>query len=438
MPPRLPPTPATSGELHIKDHTIESMAEHSFALPPAALSPVVTDEGSSSRKGSVVFQPPVSPASPDLVALGSRRMSAASSQKGTKRGSAALDEFNLPPPPTRTRKIIQMKPKTTFSTSSTPSTPAGTSNNTPTQSSQKSAGRSASIAKTTAPAAANPVLPAPASTQQQSGSKKKQPSATSAAGRKIARKTAHSLIERRRRSKMNEEFSTLKDMIPACRGQEMHKLAILQASIDYMNYLEECITELKSASGKNSQSKTPLMMAAPPGPPSPTSPEVMMPDKTVDEESFSSSSAASPAASSISPAFSPHTNPHQAPAIDNTYYSILPSPALGPLRSPQQLPPSTHTWRPSQPITSTTPSPAILPQQHHRHSISSSYASSTTSGAAHEADSMIDHEASAALLMLNMDRRGTGASIEESAQRSSLAVEASRKLGMSVRDLLAP
>jgi hypothetical protein len=29
---------------------------------------------------------------------------------------------------------------------------------------------------------------------------------------------------------MNEEFSTLKDMIPACRGQEMHKLAILQVS----------------------------------------------------------------------------------------------------------------------------------------------------------------------------------------------------------------
>lgn len=57
--------------------------------------------------------------------------------------------------------------------------------------------------------------------------KKKQPSATSAAGRKIARKTAHSLIERRRRSKMNEEFAVLKNMIPACTG-EMHKLAILQ------------------------------------------------------------------------------------------------------------------------------------------------------------------------------------------------------------------
>ena len=27
---------------------------------------------------------------------------------------------------------------------------------------------------------------------------------------------------------MNEEFGVLKDMIPACRDQEMHKLAILQ------------------------------------------------------------------------------------------------------------------------------------------------------------------------------------------------------------------
>jgi hypothetical protein len=61
-----------------------------------------------------------------------------------------------------------------------------------------------------------------------SGTKRKQAGNTSAAGRKIARKTAHSLIERRRRSKMNEEFGVLKDMIPACRGQEMHKLAILQ------------------------------------------------------------------------------------------------------------------------------------------------------------------------------------------------------------------
>lgn len=54
---------------------------------------------------------------------------------------------------------------------------------------------------------------------------------TTAVGRKIARKTAHSLIERRRRFKMNEEFGVLKGMIPACAGVEMHKLAILQVCI---------------------------------------------------------------------------------------------------------------------------------------------------------------------------------------------------------------
>jgi len=84
-------------------------------------------------------------------------------------------------------------------------------------------------------------------------SKRKQPSATSAAGRKIARKTAHSIIERRRRSKMNEEFGVLKDMIPACEGVEMHKLAILQAGIEYVKYLEGCVAQLKAENEKQGQ-----------------------------------------------------------------------------------------------------------------------------------------------------------------------------------------
>jgi hypothetical protein len=73
----------------------------------------------------------------------------------------------------------------------------------------------------------------------QSTAKRKQSSAaTTAAGRKIARKTAHSLIERRRRSKMNEEFGVLKDMIPACKGQEMHKLAILQVCRSQLSFFD--------------------------------------------------------------------------------------------------------------------------------------------------------------------------------------------------------
>ena len=121
-------------------------------------------------------------------------------RSNTNQGVITKDDYSLPPPPTRSRKIIQMKPKE-------PQEPA----------------------KTQTPAAAT-TKAGPASG---AGNKRKQPGNATAAGRKTARKTAHSLIERRRRSKMNEEFGVLKDMIPACRGQEMHKLAILQVRTRY-------------------------------------------------------------------------------------------------------------------------------------------------------------------------------------------------------------
>lgn len=186
-----PSTPAMSGEFIIKDHPVDTA--DIFALPPAALANANAESVSRRSSRSDLTYVPASPTSPDLVACGR----APGARSGlTKR---PLDEFDLPPPPTRTRKIIQMKPKS----------PASRSTGKP-----KENGKAAVQASSESPSSA------PAG-------KKKQPSATSAAGRKIARKTAHSLIERRRRSKMNEEFGTLKDMIPACHGQEMHKLAIL-------------------------------------------------------------------------------------------------------------------------------------------------------------------------------------------------------------------
>jgi len=109
--------------------------------------------------------------------------------------AAYTGDISLPPPPTRTRKIIQMKPGA------------------PPKKVEQEPDAGPSQGKNGAGSVAS--------------GKKKQAAGTSA-GRKIARKTAHSLIERRRRSKMNEEFGVLKDMIPACNGQEMHKLAILQ------------------------------------------------------------------------------------------------------------------------------------------------------------------------------------------------------------------
>ncbi len=166
----LPPTPASSTDIRGKEGPRLSTEKMSFALPP----PAIASAGSN-----------------------------CTSTKGQPSHHITSSDFSLPPPPTRSRKIIQMKPKSQNSEeSSNPSTQHIT------KGSNKRAA-SGSLAALT-----------PAS--------KKQPSATSVAGKKIARKTAHSVIERRRRSKMNDEFSVLKDMIPACKDQEMHKLAILQ------------------------------------------------------------------------------------------------------------------------------------------------------------------------------------------------------------------
>ncbi|KAG0155029.1 hypothetical protein PDIDSM_602 [Penicillium digitatum] len=298
-----------------------------FTLPPAALSTV-------SRRSSR-SDPPYIPASPTSPELSGRRTSHPTrSGTSTKR---PLEDFDLPPPPTRTRKIIQMKPN-----------------------------------------------------------------ATSAAGRKIARKTAHSLIERRRRSKMNEEFGTLKDMIPACTGQEMHKLAILQASIDYVNYLEKCIRDMKTGGSTHT----------PAAPLSPTSPDFIAetgePMQRNSSSTDSYSTSASPELNAAptefpdtSPSFSPRT---QVPSanIPQDALSILPSPALGPI------------WASSEKMFEFQG---------------------------------VDHEASAALLMLTQDRRGTADSICENLPGSkalaesveetpAVPAEIQRRKGMSVHDLL--
>lgn len=203
-----PLTPAMSGESVDGDRCEVDVPDSSFSLPPAALSPGGGSTQRPRRAAPKSFKPsyvPVSPTSPNPMELDLGSGIPAVAHAGTKR---TLDEFNLPPPPTRARKIIQMKPKIEKSQSKNGSS-------SPPSASAKS---QKDVNKTSAASS--------------SGTKKKQANATTAAGRKHARKTAHSLIERRRRSKMNEEFNTLKNMIPACRGQEMHKLAILQVRID--------------------------------------------------------------------------------------------------------------------------------------------------------------------------------------------------------------
>ncbi len=196
----LPPTPASSTDIKGQDGSKLASLQVSFELPPPAITP-----GDTSKQGS---DSPVDSAQP-AGSKGPYPVQASETVKSRRRSSAAQppkDQFALPPPPTRSRKIIQMKPRDDLGE------------------------ETASVSPRTAAAGASKNNPAITTlTTQALGTKRKQPSATSAAGRKIARRTAHSLIERRRRSKMNEEFAVLKNMIPACTG-EMHKLAILQVS----------------------------------------------------------------------------------------------------------------------------------------------------------------------------------------------------------------
>lgn len=185
--PQPPPTPGSSSDIRGKEG---NHAAPVFNLPPTAYQEqdrASTASTASSAAGSDSSYRPTSPTSRETP------------RKRQNTGSVITkDDFALPPPPTRSRKIIQMQPSTEQETATSTTAKAGT-------------GKTQSTA--------------------QNGSKRKQNgNGTTAAGRKIARKTAHSLIERRRRSKMNEEFGVLKDMIPACKGQEMHKLAILQVS----------------------------------------------------------------------------------------------------------------------------------------------------------------------------------------------------------------
>lgn len=175
MPPTaFPLTPAPSTDIKGQEPGPLPSIDTHFQLPPAAV---------SHHDGSKHAMPP-SPESPNASGPGvsSEPMSSNSA---------------LPPPPTRARKFQHVHPKTTEKEEDAAYEPA---------------------CKPTKPKAKD-------SSRGKSGTQ------GTSAGRKVARKTAHSIIERRRRSKMNEEFGVLKDLIPACRGVEMHKLAILQVCL---------------------------------------------------------------------------------------------------------------------------------------------------------------------------------------------------------------
>ncbi|QPC66885.1 hypothetical protein HYE67_009116 [Fusarium culmorum] len=400
--PGLPLTPGSSSDIKGKDGTQQLASfQLSFELPPPAIYDAsrISPTMSSQVSPTDIKSQQVGTASPKTT----YPMQPAEAVKARRRSSAARDakdnSFALPPPPTRSRKIIQMKPRQ-----------EGSSDNI---NKEKAKTTSKSTAKTTTTAANSKATAAPqgdAATDDKT--KKKQPSATSAAGRKIARKTAHSLIERRRRSKMNEEFAVLKGMIPACTG-DMHKLSILQASIEYIRYLEDCVSKLKAQQEDDGQTESgrqtptgrerlpsirefhPTFQGDPAG-----DDDIEMEDSDVTSPALNAMSDHNARHPSASPALPPQDSRHRAQSYSSA---------------------STDHRRYSYSVSAGT-SPAFGPQiygaPHYARSDASAPGSALTSPALNP-QSELDQEAMAALLMLNNDRRD------------------SKGRGLSVRDLLS-
>jgi hypothetical protein len=271
---------------------------------------------------------------------------------------------------------------------------------------------------------------------------------------------------------MNEEFGVLKDMIPACRGQEMHKLAILQvrslaklthidantfkASIEYMRYLEQCVSDLKTANSRR-DSPSSATSELPPPPVRRTlddddededqdedmedavSPTYVEQPPAKSRYTFAQASPAIYASDRSAYTHSTTTSPAIMPHDRNGHYSANPSPALRPsdphhyslgpasVRSTVTSP-SIH---PSPAFSAHTPSATHFSNPFHNGPPStgpvaapgSSHGSvhfALTSPALKPQADREDQEATEALLMLNTDRRSW-----------------SGARGMSVKDLLS-
>ncbi|KAF9961149.1 hypothetical protein BGZ72_004653 [Mortierella alpina] len=87
--------------------------------------------------------------------------------------------------------------------------------------------------------------------------------------REKLRKVSHSAIERRRRERINDKILQLKYLVPACVDEDhLHKLSILQSTIEYIQYLKSVIPEsvanatLKKATNDNPNNKTTDMLVA--------------------------------------------------------------------------------------------------------------------------------------------------------------------------------
>ncbi|KAH0308714.1 hypothetical protein KCU71_g8662, partial [Aureobasidium melanogenum] len=245
---------------------------------------------------------------------------------------------------------------------------------------------------------------------------------------------------------MNEEFGVLKDMIPACQGQEMHKLAILQASIEYLRYLERCITDLKAdnTAARQGSISQPTVSAVPTPQPTAVVDQPMEHEEDDDQEMSDtnhSTGASTPNGPLLSHTQSRESIPslaslpsmshygYKSPAIapsdasSSRHYSIssASAPSFSPyIHSQQASPFFAPTAGQHEPAPFALTSPALRAQDSSMHKRPGIVSEDARLRDRREKD--LDREAMAALLMLNSDRR----TFKDKSGR-----------GMSVQDLLS-
>lgn len=235
----------------------------------------------------------------------------------------------------------------------------------------------------------------------------------------------------------------------------MHKLAILQASIEYMRYLQQCIGELKEAHRPSpyklhtNSSKPAFEKNAPIDEDDGEDPDLDLDDDDGDEDM---SDAVSPKHAAPVEQEPLHSFASASPAIypsDRSIHSTTTSPNLGPNDIRNYSAAISPALQPSDPhrfslggscIRSTVTSPAFggqTPSQPFHNPFSATPPShNSLSGPSHGAFSLTspalgpqadreDHEATEALLMLNTDRRSWNGEKNAGGR------------GMSVRDLLS-
>ena len=218
-------------------------------------------------------------------------------------------------------------------------------------------------------------------------------------------------------------ISDAQDLIPACRGpQTMHKLAILQAGIDYIMYLEQCVTDLKTVHGHKSTALLPPSQAATPRAMSVASSR----DPDEDEEEDGVDSDQEDEADAGEEMEGVESSTHVSPVLRGTSTGPFPR-KFSDFTSPA-LHGDTNSCPSESLSNSTLPSPAIEPQSDGwysvgRHRLSFAHSVETSPALLPDRFPEEDREASATLMLLNNDRRSS-----KSSGRNGV---------MSVKDLLS-